>query len=49
MSSDLSWWQAAKAQSLERRKAASAAASGVKAGDAFLIVTEGRVTEPVYF
>lgn len=49
MSSELPWWQAAKAHSLERRKAAAVGASGVKAGDAFLIVTEGTVTEPVYF
>ena len=49
MSTELPWWQVAKAQSLERRKAAAAAASGVKPGDAFLIVTEGTVTEPVYF
>ena len=49
MSSEVPWWQAAKAQSLARRSAAAVAASGVKAGDAFLIVTEGTVTEPVYF
>lgn len=49
MSSESAWWQAAKAQSLERRKSTAVAASGVKAGDAFLIVTEGTVTEPVYF
>lgn len=47
--SDLPWWQAAKAQSVARRTAAAVAASGVKAGDAFLIVTEGTVTEPAYF
>jgi len=49
MSSELPWWRKAKAQSLERRKAAAVAASGTSPGDAFLIVTEGRVTEPVYF
>ena len=49
MSSEAPWWQAAKAQSIKRRKAAAMAASGVKPGDAFLIVTEGTVTEPVYF
>ena len=49
MSSEGPWRQAAKAQSIARRKAAAVAASGVKAGDAFLIVTEGTVTEPVYF
>ncbi|MCX6880488.1 MAG: RloB family protein [Verrucomicrobia bacterium] len=49
MSCDLPWWQVAKAQSLERRAREAAAASGVNAGDAFLIVTEGTVTEPIYF
>lgn len=49
MSTEIPWWQAAKAQSLARRAAAVAAASDVKPGDAFLIVTEGTVTEPVYF
>ncbi len=43
-SSDLPWWQERKAQSLARR-----AASITGAGDSFLIVTEGLVTEPVYF
>jgi len=43
------WWQEAKAASLERRKRAVAAAALAKPGDAFLIVTEGTVTEPVYF
>jgi hypothetical protein len=49
MSSEIPFWQAARASSLARRKAAAVAASGVKPGDAFLIVTEGTVTEPVYF
>ncbi len=49
MSAETPWWQIAKAQSLSRRATLAAAASGVKAGDAFLIVTEGEVTEPVYF
>lgn len=49
MSAELPWWQAAKAQSLARRAAAAAANATAKPGDAFLIVTEGEVTEPVYF
>ena len=42
---DPNWWREAKAASLERKRRAMAAS----AGDAFLIVTEGKVTEPVYF
>ncbi len=49
MSTETPWWQAAKAQSLARRAATVAANAEAKAGDAFLIVTEGTVTEPVYF
>jgi hypothetical protein len=49
MSAEVPWWQAAKAQSLARRAAAVAANAEAKAGDTFLIVTEGTVTEPVYF
>lgn len=49
MSSEVPWWKQAKAESLERRAAAATAASGVNPGDAFLIVTEGTVTEQVYF
>lgn len=43
------WWREAKAASLERRRRAVAAAALAKPGDAFLIVTEGTVTEPIYF
>ena len=43
------WWLEAKAASLERRRRAVTAAALAKPGDAFLIVTEGTVTEPVYF
>ena len=43
------WWLEAKAASLERKRRAVAAAGLAKPGDAFLIVTEGTVTEPVYF
>ncbi len=43
------WWQEAKAMSLARRAALPTKVGTAKPGDAFLIVTEGTVTEPVYF
>lgn len=43
------WWLEAKAASLERKRRAVAASALAKPGDAFLIVTEGTVTEPIYF
>lgn len=43
------WWQEAKAASLERKRRAVAAEALARPGDAFLIVTEGTVSEPVYF
>jgi len=46
---DPNWWRAAKALSLDRSKRQAALAAEAKPGDAFLIVTEGTVTEPVYF
>jgi hypothetical protein len=47
---DLDWWRKAKAASLEREKRRVAEAAALaKPGDAFLIVTEGTVTEPIYF
>ena len=46
---DPNWWRAEKALSLERRLRKAAPAALAKPGDAFLIVTEGTVTEPVYF
>ena len=53
MSDDCSWnpqwWLEAKAASLERKRRAMAASALARPGDAFLIVTEGTVTEPVYF
>jgi len=49
MGSQIPWWEVAKAQSLQRKAKAATSSSGVNAGDAFLIVTEGEVTEPVYF
>lgn len=46
---DRYWWKKDRDESLERKSAAKAAASGVNPGDSFLIVTEGTVTEPLYF
>lgn len=52
MSEDAEWnpdsWREAMEQSL-RRKAAKAKTEGAQPGDSFLVVTEGTVTEPVYF
>ena len=48
MTKDLPWWKA-KELSLQRKAAAALRASCACAGDSFLIVTEGTVTEPVYF
>ena len=46
---DPDWWKAAKALSLGHKEAAELAAAEALAGDSFLIVTEGVVTEPEYF
>jgi hypothetical protein len=46
---DPNWWKAEKALSLERKKRQAAAAALAQPGDSFLIVTEGTVTEPIYF
>ena len=46
---DPNWWKAPKAASLERKRRAALPSATAKPGDAFLIVTEGQVTEPVYF
>jgi hypothetical protein len=43
------WWQTAKEMSLARRAAKPSRHIYAKPGDSFLIVTEGKVTEPVYF
>lgn len=43
------WWLEAKAASLERKRRVVTTAALAKPGDAFLIVTEGTVTEPIYF
>lgn len=42
------WWRDAKAASLARRQR-QASPAAAQPGDAFLIVTEGTVTEPEYF
>ncbi|OYW73156.1 MAG: hypothetical protein B7Z37_22660 [Verrucomicrobia bacterium 12-59-8] len=46
---DLFWYKKAHEESDLRREERETAASGVSLGDHFLIVTEGTVTEPVYF
>lgn len=43
------WWQERKEISLARKAAKPSREACAKPGDAFLIVTEGEVTEPVYF
>ena len=48
MADNLPWWKA-KELSLQRKAAAAMRSSLACAGDSFLIVTEGTVTEPVYF
>lgn len=49
MAYDPNWWRAPKAASLERKRSAVVVSALAKPGDAFLIVTEGTVTEPIYF
>jgi len=46
---DQDWWKTAKATSIERKHREVLAGAAVKPGDTFLIVTEGTVTEPLYF
>jgi hypothetical protein len=46
---DANWWQVPKALSLARKARHSSPAASAKPGDTFLIVTEGEVTEPIYF
>jgi hypothetical protein len=48
MAENLPWWKA-RDLSLERKAAASLRQAWGNPGDSFLIVTEGTVTEPVYF
>jgi hypothetical protein len=46
---DPNWWRSERALSIERKAAAALAEAEAMAGDSFLIVTEGEVTEPTYF
>jgi hypothetical protein len=46
---DKDWWRERKASSLERKRRAEAKSAVDRRGDSFLIVTEGTVTEPIYF
>lgn len=46
---DPDWWKDAKATSIERKRRKTTSRKLAKLGDTFLIVTEGIVTEPVYF
>jgi hypothetical protein len=46
---DPNWWRAKAALSIARRQRQAALAAEARPGDEFLIVTEGTVTEPVYF
>lgn len=46
---DPNWWKKPAAQSLERKKSEANEFALAQPGDSFLIVTEGEVTEPVYF
>lgn len=49
MPEELPWWKVEKARSLERQAAVARDSASAKPGDSFLIVTEGTVTEPIYF
>lgn len=46
---EIPWWEQRKQESLERRIAEAQKDAPAQPGDSFLIVTEGTVTEPVYF
>lgn len=48
MAENLPWWKA-KELSLQRKAEASLRGAFASAGDSFLIVTEGTVSEPIYF
>jgi len=45
----LAWWEEAKTRSLERKEAIKRQPQLAQPGDAFLVVTEGTLTEPAYF
>jgi hypothetical protein len=46
---DPDWWKSAKAASIDRKRRRGKSNALAKPGDTFLVVTEGTVTEPVYF
>lgn len=46
---DADWWKRAKAVGIERKRRKTSSRKLAKRGDTFLVVTEGTVTEPVYF
>lgn len=46
---DHDWWRKEKALSIERKKEAARPTALAQPGETFLIVTEGVVTEPIYF
>ncbi|MGJ8655714.1 MAG: RloB family protein [Akkermansiaceae bacterium] len=43
------WWEVEAADKKSRKKIQAQSERGINQGDSFLIVTEGTVTEPVYF
>lgn len=46
---DADWWKEPRAASIERKRRDASSRKLARLGDTFLIVTEGTVTEPVYF
>lgn len=48
-SDGLPWWKQRREESLKRKAAEAARQACASTGDAILIVTEGTVTEPIYF
>lgn len=46
---DIDWWKAYESPKLSRRPRSVSSSALAQPGDSFLIVTEGTVTEPVYF
>lgn len=46
---DNDWWKERKALSLARKSASAVRPACAEVGDSILIVTEGEVTEPIYF
>jgi hypothetical protein len=46
---DPDWWKKQRDASLERQEFEASALAAAKLGDTFLLVTEGTVTEPIYF